>query len=150
MSKPEKEESAPRRDINIDRIGDINELVKQYQKPLIDKIKSSMSSGDVVIADRFEGLLVTGESTTVDAEGFVKLWEEGKITRAQFVRGIIVSTSEAKKILAEKDLDRISTVKPTAPSLRVARRDGVQIEVVDAIKRLSLEMLDKPKVGQAA
>jgi hypothetical protein len=133
----EAETPARKRDVRVDPIGVINVLVTEFQEPLIDAVKVKLDKGDRVEGDFFEGLVSIGVQTKVDADGLVKLWEAGKVTRAQFVRMISVKTAEAKKILAEADLLRISTTELGSKSLRVTRKDGVDAGIIEAVNRLS-------------
>lgn len=139
-----------RRDVRVDRIGLVDEVVRQFRAPLAEQVKADMGEGDRVSGDLFGALLVCGIATDVDPEKFFKAFEAGKMTRAQFLSAIKVSTSRAREILSEKDLARISETRPTSPALRVSRLDGVQVELVDAIREISAAVLTPPRPGKAA
>lgn len=136
-------ETPLRRDIRVDRLGLVDELVSQFRKPLADKVKADMAKDERVTGDSFTGLLVTGTSTEIDAEKFVGLWEAGKMTRAEFISAIKVGTARAKELLAARDLARISTTSPTSPALRVARIKGVEIELVTAVAEIAAAVAAK-------
>lgn len=127
-------------DIRLDRIGFVAELIEHYQKPLITAVKSGMTAGDRAEGQLFGGLLAASTTTDVDAEKFVRLWEAGKITRAQFVAAVKVSATAARETLSAQDFARIATVKPGAPSLRVTRLKGVEVALVDAVKEVAAEI----------
>lgn len=149
--KDEKEAERPaQRDIRIDRIIFVKELIDKYQKPLIDQVKEGRFDGDRVEGDYAEGLIVETESTVIDIPGFIKLWKKKVISDDQFERAISVSPTEAQKILSENDLKKISTKKPGSKVLRPTRKKGVQMELIDAVKSLSDEILSPAKLGSAA
>jgi hypothetical protein len=146
----EKDEKAPQRDIRVDRIIFVKELIDKYQKPLIDQVKDGRFDGDRVEGDYAEGLIVETESTVIDIPGFIRLWKKKVISDDQFERAISVSPTEAQKILSENDFKKISTKKPGSKVLKPTRKKGVQIELVEAVKSLSDEILSPAKLGSAA
>jgi hypothetical protein len=126
-----------KRDARLDQVGLVDELYERFRQPLATRIKAQMQVSDRRTGDFFEGLLVGGNKTEVDAEKFFDAFKAGKMTKAQFLSAISVGTKRAKEILGEKDIERISTQSPTSPALRVTRIKGVQIELVTAVKAIA-------------
>jgi hypothetical protein len=130
---------ASRRDVRVDHLGFVNELTKHFADPLKQQIKLRMNERklDLAEGDFFEGLLVRGESSSIDPAKYLKLFEKGRITRADFLSALSIKRTAATVFLSEKEVDAISDATPATPQLRVSRRKGVEIKLVDAVRGLA-------------
>ncbi len=97
---------------------------------------------DIIAGDVFRAILVRNTPTEVDPEGFVKLWEKGKITRAQFISAIKVSIEASAAVAHPDDIKKITSDKSEVVQIRFEPLQKAPIEVVDAIKALSGVELD--------
>lgn len=120
MSTDTETQAPPRRDVRVDQIGFCKELERRHADTLIAAVKLKMAAEVVerVEGDYFTGLLVGGTVRTVDPAALLKLLTKEKITVAQFLSAISVQ------------------IKPATPKLVVARKKGVEILLVDALKGL--------------
>ena len=119
----------------IDQIGFLKELEDQRGKPLKDAVKNHMSAAekDDFDAEYFDAKLVHGTVQTVDPARFFRLWKRGVIKDADFLACITVQRGKANEFMSDRDLDAISDARDTT-SLRVTRKKGVEVKLVDALK----------------
>lgn len=77
------EERKTARNVRVDQIGFVNELVKHYADDLKSSVKVRMLENGVEVAegDFFSGLLVGRSATVIDPAKFLKLLEKEEITR---------------------------------------------------------------------
>jgi predicted nucleotide-binding protein (sugar kinase/HSP70/actin superfamily) len=134
----------------IDQIGLVGELKDLYTDGLRDDVKADMSKKGANRAegDLFDAMLVTAESRSVDTDGLLKLYEKKQITRDQFLSAIKANVSPLGKFLSENDIEKIST-KTSSVSLRVARKKGVALVLLDCVRGISEAVMGK-KVKKAA
>jgi hypothetical protein len=138
---PKKEiEEAPaperRRDVRVDQIGFVNELMKRFADPLKDKVKADQADKVVLEGDFFEGAITSSTDTEISASGWFRLYESKVIDRAQFVDGLKVSTTVAKRVLDEKTLNRLSKQSPGPRKLTITRKKTVELGLVTAVRNL--------------
>ena len=128
-----------KRDCRLDLIGYVAELQDRFADPLRDKVKSELIAARETnaAADAFEALIVEGVKTDIDAAKFLKLYEAGKMTRAQFVEAISVRKGPALKVLSGVELGKISTESPIVPQMRVSRIKAVEVGLVDAVRSIA-------------
>jgi hypothetical protein len=132
--------SACVRDIRIDQLGFAGELERSlFLKNLRATAKQNLQDKGVERAegDYFAALLVESERATTDPDKLLRLYERGKISRAQLVSALSVTREPCKKFLSLDDLAKISTTEPATSRLTVTRKKGVQIELVDMVKTLA-------------
>jgi len=127
----------------IDRIGFLDELWSRIGDPLRANVKGAMRLGTKAPGAWFEAHKIGGMKTVVEAEGFVRLWESGKITRAQFVATISVLVAPARELLAEGDFARISASEAATPKLTVKRLPEMTVELADAMEEVALAVREK-------
>jgi hypothetical protein len=128
------------RDVRVDHLGLVGELVRQFAEPLKARVKASMDERetDRVEGDRFEALLVAGGVVqTIDPAKFLRLYERKLITRAQLLSALRVSADPAGEFLSRADIEKISEFKPSAAQLRVKRKAGVEVGLVEAVRSLA-------------
>jgi len=126
-------------DPRVDQLGFVAELQKQFADDLKTVVKTDMLGAD---EDRrrgesFEAVLVQGTTQTVNPERWVKLYETGRITRAQFMAALSVRRDHALDALGRDELAKISFQTTNTPALRVSRIKGVQVSLVDAVRSLA-------------
>jgi hypothetical protein len=134
------EERTIARDIRVDQIGFVGELQKQFVEPLKATLKARMGERqiDVCEGEYFSALLVEGGTlSVVDAGKFVRLYESKSITRAEFLSAIAVRNDPCRAFLSGKELAAISEQTPASPQLRVSRKKGVEVRLVDAVKGIA-------------
>lgn len=126
----------PIRDIRVDAIGFVNELVAHFANELKTKVKSGMmeKGAERAEGDAFDALLVAGEISTVDPAKFLRKYEKGEISKKDFLSAISVARGKAEEFMAPRDLDLISDTKASSPSLRVTRKKGVNPTLVESVK----------------
>jgi hypothetical protein len=127
------------REIRVDRIGFANELVKQFADGLKDDVKARMKSEelDVVEGDFFEGKYVQGTVGTVDPVRVFKLIKSGRLKESEFLQCIRVERGKLEEFLSGRDIDALSSFAPSTPQLRVSRKKGVEVKLVDALRGLN-------------
>jgi hypothetical protein len=130
-----------RRDVRVDRLGFVKELADQYGGPIRDAMKAAMEEGERVEGDFFEGLLAGSTSTTINKAALLRMYEAKKLTKAEFLDCIEGSVSGAKRRIDPKLLKTLCKTSEGSCSLRIARKKGVQVELVDALKALNAEIL---------
>jgi hypothetical protein len=140
------------RDKRVDQIGFVKEADEKHAKLLKGDVKLSMINKDQqrVAGDFFEGQLVTFVPATVNPAKFLKLFEQEKITRAQFLAAVSVNTGPCEKFLSGDQLAKISDLGERVTQLRVGRIKGVECKLVDAIAGLADEVLASRKEANAA
>lgn len=133
-------------DPRIDQLGYAGELQKKYADDLKTQVKADMLGRGIerLFGRQFEGLLVTGSSTSIDPEKFLKLYESGRITRKQYLSALSVRKEPAKDAVSGDELARISSAAPTSPALYVTRIKGVEISLVDCLQQLAQHVGAKP------
>lgn len=142
MSKKSKEARVlrPVRDIRVDRIGFVSELVKSYidgPDGIKGKVKDALRDGDEAQGDFFVGSLSATTDNDVSANGLLKLFEAGTIKRAQFLSCLSASSTAVLKLgLSLKDQRRLIRSHPGTPRFNVTRRKDVQFDLADAVTAL--------------
>jgi len=130
-------------DQRVDLIGFCKELSEQIAVPANDALRAELATGTRVEGMYFDALRTEMSTETVEAEGFLKAWEKGTMTREQFVRSIKISTTEARGVLDEKTYKRLTTRHRPTPALRVTRKKGVTVEMGEALAALGRELAKK-------
>jgi hypothetical protein len=139
----EAEEAGPTvgRDVRVDQIGYVAQLVKAHADDLKTQVKLRMvaNSLDRCRGDLFEGLLVQGQTSTVDAAQLVELYSARKITREQLASCLTVNKEKAGAFLSRDQLAAISSPPAAAnPQLRVSIIKGVVCPPADALAGIRL------------
>jgi hypothetical protein len=143
-----------RRDVRVDRIGFVQELVKHWieadihgdkSKGIKGLVKANLTAGETVEADFFEASLIEATDTTLSAALLLRLYDQKAITRAEMVEMLAVKVEPARKILPPKTLARLTIKSPGTPRLVVSRKPGVELTLQQAVAAVSCELLGYPK-----
>lgn len=141
------EEVVFKRDVRVDQIGFVDELQKLFADPLKEAVKAKHAAGDRLEGDFFTGRIDAASKTTVNAAKWFKLFNDGKISRAQFLDAITVSTTDAKRVLGETEFDKVSTTIAGANRLTVARKKDVELGLVRAVQSLHQTIGAEPRLA---
>jgi hypothetical protein len=127
------------RDVRVDRIGFVNELVKNYADALKTGVKVAMldKSAERAAGDYFDALLVQGSTRTIDPKDLYKLLKSGAINEKQFCSAVTVKLDACGEFLSRDQIARLADERPSSPQLRITRKKGVSIGLVEAIKAVS-------------
>src|SRR3954469_18003522 len=111
------------REVRVDQIGFVGELVKQHADVLKTKVKVRMLDDELerVTGDAFEGLLVKGKTRTLCPKKLFALVKKKQITEEQFLNSVTVRLPAAEQLLSGNDMDRLCDETDASPSLRVTR-----------------------------
>ena len=82
-------------------------------------------------------VLVTGESGYTDAKRLFKKVATGQITEKQFLDCISVKRAEAKKLLGEIELNKMTVFTPSSPRLNIKRKKGAEVSLIEALKGIN-------------
>jgi hypothetical protein len=128
------------RDVRVDQVGFVAELVKHHADHRKSEVKCSMLEKglDRVAGDFFAGHLVTSSSAEIDVAKFFKLFEQEKLSKKDLLACISVSRASASKALGQDAIARLLVEKPPVHQLRVERVKGVEVSLVDAVKHLAV------------
>lgn len=126
------------RDTRVDHIGFVKELDKHFASPINDVVKAKLGSEgiDLAVGDFFQGLYLPGYRRMIDPDRFLRLYDKGKITRAQLVSVMTINRKTASEFLSGNALDDLSVPLPDAPSLTITRKKNVELPLVEVIKAL--------------
>lgn len=132
--------TGPRRDVRVDRIGFVGELMKQYidgDHGLKAKVKGELEAGQSAEGDYFVGRLDAAVAAEISASGVYKLHKQGKLSEAELIEMISVKSTVAKEKIDPKTLKRLTRTYEGTPRLTITRKKGVEIKLVDAVRGLS-------------
>ncbi len=142
-------ESVPakrRRDVRVDRIGFVQELAKHWIEAKPDgvkaRVKMGLEVGEAVEGDFFFARLDAASETEISVSAVLKLYEQKAISRAELVEMLTVRNEPARKILSPKTIQRISQTFTGSPRLVVARKEGVEVKLADAVRGIAVELLE--------
>lgn len=134
------------RDARIDHIGFVTELQKQFVEPLKGDVKGRMLANDAreVQGDFFTAQLAgVGSSVgTLDPVKVFRRVKQGLLTEAQFLECCRIERGKLEEYVSGKDLDRMTEFVPATPQLRITRKKGVELKLVDALKGLGSAIKD--------
>ena len=138
-------EAATPRDVRVDQIGFAAELQKQHVDHLKSAVKVRMTGEglDRVEGDYFEGQLVETSASTVDPGKLLAMYAKDNITRAQLLSCLSVKKEPLAAFLTGEQISAMSTTTGGTPQLRVSRKKGVELKLVDAVKGLG-DSIAKP------
>ena len=116
--QPEQPEQPPqrRRDVRVDRIGYVQELVKHWieadthgdkSQGLKGRVKAAMSGAEILEGDAFEAVLAQSTDSTLSTAGLLRLYEGKAITRPEFLQMVRGVVEPARKILPAKSFARL-------------------------------------------
>ena len=127
------------RDVRIDQMGFVAELVKHHADVLKTKVKVRMLEDEThrVTGDFFEGLLVKGKTRTLDPKKLFKLVKSKQITEEQFLGAVTVKLPAAEQLLSGNEMAKLCDEADASPSLRVTRCKGVELKLVDVVQGLA-------------
>jgi hypothetical protein len=127
------------RDVRIDQMGFVAELVKQHADVLKTKVKVRMLEDEIdrVTGDYFEGLLVRGKTRTLDPKKLFKLVKSKQITEEQFLGAISVKLPAAEQLLSGNDMAKLCDETDASPQLRASRIKGVELKLVQVVQGLA-------------
>ena len=122
-------------------LGFVQELVKQWieLKPggMKARVKADMQVGEAVEGDFFFARLDASSETEISVSAVLKLYEQQAISRSELVESLSVRNEPARKILPPKTIQRISRTFVGTARLVVSRKDGVEIGLIEAVRRIS-------------
>lgn len=135
-------------DKRIDQIGMANELVKLYTEDLKDGVKDSLTKkqADRAEGELFDAILVKSESRSIDADAIIELFVKRKISRQQLCSALKVNVDACEEFLSREVVDGMSTTKATT-SLRITRKKGVALVLLDCLRGISAAILPKSKAA---
>lgn len=138
MSRPRT--STPkriRRDIRVDRIGFVGELVKHYidgDNGIKPALKRAMRVGSRRQGEFFAALLCADSCSQVDVKGLLLLYEKGVIPRKAFLDCISASAPAVRKLnVHPRRIGRLIKTMPATPRLIVERIKGRDVSLTQAI-----------------
>jgi hypothetical protein len=149
MVPPASPPPEPKRDIRIDRIGFARELTKHFVDPLNKAVKRAHPVGTLLVGDYFQASIDPHTDTEISPESWFKLFNDAKISRADFLRGLKISTTEARAILDEKTFNRIAKKVEGTARLNIDRIPGVESGLVVALKGLNTAVEEESAGGDA-
>lgn len=138
-TNPEPEK---RRDVRIDTIMMVEELVKFLVKPIRDAIKErhqvSESTPIIILSgDVAEAKIEEQPAYAIDAGKFFALYESGQLSRKEFLACITIGKAEAKRYLGEKRLDEITVEDGKSQKMTISRKKGTTFNLSAALKAAS-------------
>jgi len=138
MSAKIEERKTTARDVRVDRICLVEELGNLWTDPMKKQVREDMAAEglELVSGDLAEGALATPNSSTVDVEKFFRMYNDGKISRKDFLASIKVSISEAKKLMSAADFAKIITVEKGNPRLSIVRKKGIDLTLAECIRQI--------------
>ena len=128
------------RDIRADRCGYGN-LIENWNKKNKEALKADMlgDKKDLVSGDVFKATLIPSPSSHVDPEKFFKLYEKGKLTKAQFLGCIKVTKEAAQAVTHPVDLANATEDDGKSKSMRIELLQVVPISIVTAVRELAAD-----------
>ncbi len=140
-----------RRDVRVDRIGFVQELVKQWIEPkpggVKARVKADMEVGEAVEGDFFFARLDASSETEISVSAVLKLYEQQAISRSELVEILTVRNEPARKILPPKTIQRISRTFVGTARLVVGRKEGVELKLADAVAKIDLPHEKRTRFG---
>jgi hypothetical protein len=126
------------REARLDPIG-FASLLEPWAKDQRTGVKMSMiaKGAERATGDCFEGLVYTFTPATIDTNKFVKLFERGGMSRAQFISCLTIKKDAAGEFLSRQEIEAISNEQMPVENLKVSRIKTVEVKLVDAVKRLA-------------
>lgn len=147
-------QSAPVRDVRADRILILNEVAK-FAEALKNTVKTAhidrISEEETTVrceGDIAEARISFQVPTSIDPSKFLKLLEEEKITRKQFLACIKVSITEAKEVAHPADIQRMTVVGDGKYSINVTRKKDTNFDLQGTIDA-AYETLAKTPIRKA-
>ena len=127
------------RDVRVDRVGYVEDLVDLWCTPIRKAVKSKMVDGelDLLEGDVYEGKLVATTASCIPAAALYRLLKRGKIKEKDFLAAIGVSKSEASKFLSERELAAITESAEGTPRFSIARKKGIDVTLAQIIERVN-------------
>ena len=127
------------RDKRADLLGYVNELVRRFADTIKTELKVRMTNEELdrVAGDVFEAVLTRPFESTVDPAKLLKLYDEEKISRAQYLSATRVVKEPLEKFLSGDQIARMSSSAPGTPRLNLKRIGTVEVKLVDAVRALS-------------
>jgi hypothetical protein len=127
------------RDIRVDRIGLVQELGKLWTDPMKKKVKEDMAAGGLKLVggDLCEGKLSSSSKSTINPGKFFKWFNDGKISRKDFVACLRVSSSDAAAFLSEREIEQISDAGTESSSLTIVRKKEIDLTLAQVIAEIA-------------
>jgi hypothetical protein len=144
----------PKRDRRVDEIGLLKALIKQHLEPLIEKVRGYMDDNEIgqLLGTLFTAKLIEGATETIDPGKFLKLWENGEMTRKDLIGCLKVTKKPACEVVPAATLRRrkIMTTNDPTVSLRVVANPGVDLgtaDVIDGVDAIVRKLQTEAKKG---
>lgn len=138
------------RDIRVDTVGFINELVKHLKEPNVDAIKTALKAkrSTEAAGDVFAAKLVGGGGVTlIDPMKWFALWKAKTITRHQLFEGMRINVEFAEELLSGEDLARISSIVPSPKRLCFDRIGDVPPDIKQAVAALAIKVAERAEAA---
>jgi hypothetical protein len=135
MAKAETSEPKTIKCADVDRVGFLEELDDMFAKPIRGEIKETMQLKLATFAEAnlFRCRLVGGDKTVIDTDACLKLYEQKKLSRVDFLRMIAVHVEPARKIFSEKELAKISAQEKGPSRLTFKRMEDKTITLAESL-----------------
>lgn len=149
-AKKQRKTQGVRRDVRVDRIGLVNELVKNWiegKDGVKARVKAGMKPGETVEGDLFTGRLDGCTESVIDASKLLKLLEKRAVSRPEFCSMIGVKVAVAKQVLDARTFARLCRSYPGTDRLTVERKDRVELTLVRAVTLLGEALLEAPQAA---
>jgi hypothetical protein len=117
----------------VDAAGYAKELFKRWLTPLIERLKEGRKPGAVLLGETFQASLIGCTDRHVSPAAALRLYEEGRCTKQQFIGMISVKVPMAEKAFDQTTFKRICQSRPGPVSLKFTLRDdAIEVDLGDA------------------
>ena len=125
-------------DKRIDQIGMAAELQKNFADALKSSVKVTMleKSAERAEGDFFDAVITTSTSRSIDPEDLFRLLKQEKITSKQFLSALKVNVDKCEEFLSRVDVEKLATRGAPTTTLRISRKKGVTVALVDCLKAI--------------
>lgn len=121
----------------VDAAGYAKELFKRWLTPLIERLKKGREPGAVLLGETFQASLIGCTDRHVSPAAALRLYEDGRCTKQQFIGMISIKVPMAEKAFDATTFKRICQNKPGTPSLKFTLRgDQIEVDLGDACVQL--------------
>lgn len=120
-------------DPEVDAAGYAKELVKRWLTPLIKRLKKGRKPGAILLGETFQATLIGCTERHVSPAAALRLYEDGRCTKQQFIGMIEISVPKAEKAFDATTFKRICQSRPSTPSLKFSvRGEDFEVDLHDA------------------
>lgn len=131
----------PLKEPTLDTAKLIRELAKHLADPLEEDIKArhplTAKKPLVLLVDKItEARLELAVSASIDTEKFFRLYEAGKVSRADLLACMSIGKEKAEKLIDPKLLEKLVIPGTPKPKLTITRRKGTTFDLASALVAL--------------